>query len=197
VPGTPGPQRQARPGGSERGMTDQAAGRRPRVIRPATALAVGVLTVAMLAAAALIAAAAHKSDPANLGEVVLWFSFGIVGVVVAWHQPCNPMGWVLMGSRSSSSWTRWPPVTPSSTTACTAGGCPRAGWPCCWPRPGRPPSCWSGWPSCCSGRADGGLVVEADAVGLPGPGALWLGGAYAISLGAVISRQHRLQRRPL
>jgi hypothetical protein len=28
---------------------------------------------------------------------VLWFSFGLVGVVVAWHQPRNPMGWVLLG----------------------------------------------------------------------------------------------------
>ena len=41
--------------------------------------------------------AAHRFGRSVLGQVVLWFSFGLVGVVVAWHQPRNPMGWVLLG----------------------------------------------------------------------------------------------------
>jgi hypothetical protein len=61
------------------------------------ALAVGLLIVVMMVGAAVIASAAHQSKPSDLGQVVLWFSFGLVGVVVAWHQPRNPMGWVLLG----------------------------------------------------------------------------------------------------
>jgi hypothetical protein len=78
-------------------MAEQAAPRRPRVARPAVALALGALAVALLAAAAVSAAAAHQFGLSHLGQVALWFSFGLVGVVVAWHQPRNPMGWVLLG----------------------------------------------------------------------------------------------------
>jgi hypothetical protein len=169
-------------------MTDQAAGRRPRVLRPATALAVGVLTVAMLAVAAVIAAAAHKSDPANLGEVALWFSFGIVGVVVAWHQPRNPMGWVLMGvtfffvlDALATSYAildyrlhggRLPAgglavlLAPSWAPAIVLVGLTIMLFP-----DGRMVASW--WKPMLWGY----LAL----------GALWLGGAFAISLGAVIS----------
>jgi hypothetical protein len=78
-------------------MTDGAPGRRMRVVRPASALAVGAITVAILVGSAVITSAAHQYKPSSLGQVVLWFSFGLVGVVVAWHQPRNPMGWVLLG----------------------------------------------------------------------------------------------------
>jgi hypothetical protein len=169
-------------------MTDQAAGRRPRVIRPATALAVGVLTVAMLAAAALIAAAAHKSDPANLGEVVLWFSFGIVGVVVAWHQPRNPMGWVLMGV------TFFFILDALATSYAILdyrlhGGRLPAGWLAVLLAPSWAPAI------VLVGLAimlfpDGRMVAswwKPMLWAYLALGALWLGGAFAISLGAVIS----------
>jgi hypothetical protein len=74
-----------------------AAGRRPRVVRPAAALAVGVLILVMLACVAVLSPAAHQFRLSDLGQVGLWLSFGLVGVVVAWHQPRNPMGWVLLG----------------------------------------------------------------------------------------------------
>ncbi|MGH3202740.1 MAG: hypothetical protein ACRDOA_10605 [Streptosporangiaceae bacterium] len=79
-------------------MTGRAPGRGLGVLRPATALTVGALAVAMLAGSAVISSAAHQPTKlSDLGLVVLWFSFGLVGVVVAWHQPRNPMGWVLLG----------------------------------------------------------------------------------------------------
>ena len=28
---------------------------------------------------------------------MLFLGFGLVGMIVAWHQPRNPMGWVLLG----------------------------------------------------------------------------------------------------
>jgi hypothetical protein len=68
-----------------------------RIVRPGTALAVGILIVIMLAASAAVTAAAGQLGLPQLGEAALWLSFGLVGVVVAWHQPRNPMGWVLLG----------------------------------------------------------------------------------------------------
>jgi hypothetical protein len=67
------------------------------VVRPAAALVVGALIVMMLACVAVIQSAAHQTKLSGLGLVALYLSFGLVGVVVAWHQPRNPMGWVLLG----------------------------------------------------------------------------------------------------
>lgn len=75
----------------------RAHGWHPRIARPGTALAVGILIVTMLASVAVIGSAAHQFRLSSLGLVGLYLSFGLVGVVVAWHQPPNPMGWVLLG----------------------------------------------------------------------------------------------------
>jgi hypothetical protein len=68
-----------------------------RVVRPAAALAAGVLTLLLLVAAAVFSSAAHQFKLSDLGQVALLLSFAVVGVVVAWHQPRNPMGWVVLG----------------------------------------------------------------------------------------------------
>jgi hypothetical protein len=78
-------------------MADRAPGWRPRLVRPGTALVVGALIVAMLVAAGLIASVTHQFKLSDLGQVALFLSFAVVGVAVAWHQPRNPMGWVLLG----------------------------------------------------------------------------------------------------
>jgi hypothetical protein len=80
-------------GGTERA----AAGRRLRVARPGTALPVGVLTIVILAAAAVVGSQSHQLTLSAVGQAGLLLSFGLVGVVVAWHQPRNLMGWVLLG----------------------------------------------------------------------------------------------------
>ncbi len=81
--------------GGNRGAA--APGRRSRIVRPGTALAVGAGTVLMLAGSAAVNAWAGALTLPDLGQAALWFSFGLVGVIVAWHQPRNPMGWVLLG----------------------------------------------------------------------------------------------------
>jgi hypothetical protein len=78
-------------------MADRAPGWRPRPVRPGAALAVGALIVAMLVAAAWIASATHQFRLSAVGQVAVFLSFAVVGVIVAWHQPRNPMGWVLLG----------------------------------------------------------------------------------------------------
>lgn len=74
-----------------------APGRRLRIARPGTALAVGVLSVLMLAATAVFSSMDRQPLFDGLSHVLVYLSFGLIGVVVAWHQPRNPMGWVLLG----------------------------------------------------------------------------------------------------
>jgi hypothetical protein len=68
-----------------------------RLATPGTALAVGALVVAMLASIAVITSVTHQFELSGLAQAALILSFAVVGVIVAWHQPRNPMGWVLMG----------------------------------------------------------------------------------------------------
>jgi hypothetical protein len=59
---------------------------------PGAALAMGILIVVMLVSITMITLADHQFRLSGVGTVLLWLSFGLVGVVVAWHQPRNPMG---------------------------------------------------------------------------------------------------------
>jgi hypothetical protein len=169
-------------------MADRVTRRLPRAVGPAGALAVGVLAVAVIAGAAVISSAAHQFAPSDLGQALLWFSFGLVGVVVAWYQPRNPMGWVLLGvtfffalDALGSSYTfldyrlhggrlplGWLAVllAPSWAPAIVLAGLALMLFP-----DGRLLSSWSK-----------PMLWAYLAIG-----ALWLGGAFAISLGAVIS----------
>jgi two-component system, NarL family, sensor kinase len=79
-------------------MADGAPRRRPRLVRPGAALAVAAIIVAMMASTGLITSANHQQIKlSDLGQVAAFLAFAAVGVVVAWHQPRNPMGWVLLG----------------------------------------------------------------------------------------------------
>jgi hypothetical protein len=75
----------------------RAPGPRLRLATPGGALAVGLLIVVMLVSAGVLSSTAHQFRLSGLGQVALFLSFAVVGVVVAWHQPRNPMGWVLLG----------------------------------------------------------------------------------------------------
>jgi hypothetical protein len=71
---------------------------RPRLASPAMALILGGLTFALGAAYWVIAVLVHQSGlGSGAGSAGLAVSCGVVGVVVAWHQPRNPMGWILLG----------------------------------------------------------------------------------------------------
>jgi hypothetical protein len=74
-----------------------APGRRLRLATPGAALAVGVVIMAMLVCLLVLSSAGHQFKLSGAGLVALFLSFGVVGVIVAWHQPRNPMGWVLLG----------------------------------------------------------------------------------------------------
>jgi MFS family permease len=166
----------------------RAPGKRPRVIRPAAALVAGVLIVLVLTASGVIASITHQARLSSLGQVALFLSFAVVGVIVAWHQPRNPMGWVMLGvsfffllDGLASSYAyldyrlhggRLPLgglavlLAPSWAPAVVLAGLSLLLFP-----DGRIPS-----------RRWRPMLWVYLALG-----ALWLGGAFAISLGAVIS----------
>jgi len=75
----------------------RARRRHLRLATPGAALAIGVLIVVMLVTVGILSSMAHQFDLSGLGQAALFLSFAVVGVIVAWHQPRNPMGWVLLG----------------------------------------------------------------------------------------------------
>jgi hypothetical protein len=68
-----------------------------RLATPGTAFALAVATMLLVVAAVAFTVADHSFGAGDGGSVVLVPGFGIVGLIVAWRQPRNPMGWVLLG----------------------------------------------------------------------------------------------------
>jgi hypothetical protein len=62
-----------------------------------TALATGGLLLAMIVTIVLIEALFAPQQLSGSGEGLLFLAFGAAGVVIGWHQPRNPIGWVLLG----------------------------------------------------------------------------------------------------
>ena len=75
------------------------AARRFRLASPATALVLGAVVVALLAAQWPFAGLAHVGVNSSTGAPTWWTftPFGVVGFVVAWRKPRNPLGWCLLG----------------------------------------------------------------------------------------------------
>ena len=73
--------------------------RRFRLASPATALVLGAVVVALVAAEWPFASLAHLGVNSSTGGTQWWTftPFGVVGFVVAWRKPRNPLGWCLLG----------------------------------------------------------------------------------------------------
>jgi hypothetical protein len=89
----------AQAAGAEAPETTDVTGRRLRLASPATALIVGGLVLALAVLDVPLARLAHQSLDASGGSSPFWFSvaLGVVGFVVAWRRPRNPLGWILLG----------------------------------------------------------------------------------------------------
>ena len=87
------------PAGQRQPVTTDVGGRRFSLVSPVAALVIGGVTLALAIADVPLAALAHQSLNASGGSVPVWFSaaFAIVGLVVAWRKPRNPIGWILLG----------------------------------------------------------------------------------------------------
>ena len=69
---------------------------RVRLASPVTALVAGGLLLLMVALSGVLAAVSGQGLSGG-SVALLYLAFGVVAVVVAWHQPGNPIGWVLLG----------------------------------------------------------------------------------------------------
>jgi hypothetical protein len=80
-------------------MTGAMAVRRFRPTPLAVVLVTGSLILLVMAAQPLLAGLAHQSLLASGGSLPLPFSvaFAVVGFVVAWRKPGNPLGWLILG----------------------------------------------------------------------------------------------------
>ena len=69
-----------------------------RLASPKSAVVLGVLVLALMIAEPPLARLARESVNASNGSVPVWFSaaFGVVGFVVAWRKPRNPLGWMIL-----------------------------------------------------------------------------------------------------
>jgi len=77
-------------------MTARTASRRLRLASAAAVLAAGGVVVVLLAAGWPLSAMAHQLNVSNDGPDILVLAAAAVGMVVAWRQPANPMGWILL-----------------------------------------------------------------------------------------------------
>jgi hypothetical protein len=71
--------------------------RRSRLVSPATATALGVLVLILLGATAALSTLVHQSTFLNIATgIPIPLVYAAVGVIVARHQPRNPVGWILI-----------------------------------------------------------------------------------------------------
>jgi hypothetical protein len=77
----------------------QDAGRHFTLASPTTALVLGGLVLALIAADFPLAGLAHQSLAASGGSLPVWFTapYAAVGFVLAWRKPANPLGWIILG----------------------------------------------------------------------------------------------------
>ena len=70
-----------------------------RLASPAAVVVLACLVLALVAAGWPLAGLAHLSVNASTGALPWWSfaPFGVVGFVVTWRRPRNPLGWCLVG----------------------------------------------------------------------------------------------------
>ena len=169
-------------------MTDVAA-RRWRVASPAAVLVLGGVVLALTAVAVPLAGLAHQSLNASRGSVPVWVSapFAVVGLVLAWRKPGNPLGWIMLGAAVSFMLSEDASFYTVADYRLRQGGLP-LGWVALLAQPGWAP-----------GIVLFGVVVLLFPDGRPpsvrlrwlvwayaGAAVLWIGGAVTVTVGAII-----------
>ena len=79
------------------GESAWAGGRRSWLASPASASVLAALTLGFAVAMIPLSLAARQNPLATAGpQIAVWVSFGAAGLVVAWHRPRNPIGWLML-----------------------------------------------------------------------------------------------------
>jgi hypothetical protein len=76
----------------------EVTARRFRLASPAMALVLGGVILALVVAGLPLGAMAHQLDLSDQSGDLVFLAGTAVGAVVAWHQPRNPMGWILLAA---------------------------------------------------------------------------------------------------
>jgi len=76
-----------------------AAARRFGLRSPAACAVFGVVVLVLFIAAVPLAGLAHQSLNAASGSLPVWVTapLAVVGLVLAWRRPANPVGWIMLG----------------------------------------------------------------------------------------------------
>ena len=75
-----------------------APARRFRLTSPAACAVIGVVVLVLFIAAVPLAGLAHQNLNASSGSLPVWVTapFAVVGWVLAWRRPANPVGWIML-----------------------------------------------------------------------------------------------------
>jgi hypothetical protein len=175
-------------------MTAEGAGRFS-LVSPMGALVLGGLMLALTIADVPLAGLAHRGLDASGASVPVWISAGsaVVGFVVAWRRPRNPLGWVILAMAVFAALSEDASYYTVADYRLRHGGLP-LGWVALLAQPsraptvvllglvvllfpdGRPPSPRWRW------------VIWAYVAG----GALWIAGAVTLTLGAIAGHRIRV-----
>jgi len=79
-------------------MSEQTAVLRSRLATPRTAVLLGVLVLLLAVLVVPLALLTGASGNDSGGGEYLAPAFGVVGFLVAWRRPGNPLGWLLLGA---------------------------------------------------------------------------------------------------
>jgi hypothetical protein len=157
---------------------------------PVAALILGGLVLAAVIADVPLAGLARQSVDASGGSLPVWISagFGVVGFVVAWRKPGNPLGWAILGLAAFGSLSEDASYYTVADYRLRHGGLP-LGWVALLAQPGWAPA-----------LVLLGLVFLLFPDGrLPSPrwrwvlwvyaavGLLWVAGAFGLTVDAIIS----------
>ena len=79
-------------------MPTAGAARRFGLTAPAACAVIGVVVLALFIAAMPLAGLAHQSLNASSASLPVWVTapFAVVGLVLAWRRPANPVGWIML-----------------------------------------------------------------------------------------------------
>ena len=154
-----------------------------------------VLTLALMAAGWPLAALAHQSVNAGSGGPQFWVvgPFGAVGFVVAWRRPRNPLGWCLVGAAVAGSLSEDGSFYAVADYRLRHGTLP-LGWVAMLAQPG--------WAIVIALGVLALLLFPDGKVAFPrlrwvlwlylAFGLLWLGGAYGITVDAIVRHDIRV-----
>ena len=80
-------------------VTGRAGARRAWPASRLAAIALVALAVLILAGSLILYALTHQNLAENGGQdVIIFASFVTVGLIIAWHRPGNPIGWIILAA---------------------------------------------------------------------------------------------------